>query len=378
MIHITYTLGSLKNAGGAERVLINKTNWLVNHGYKITVLVADNGGYTIPFNIDSKTELRFVNVNQYDTFLTKIPVIGFFFKINRLNSIYQSIYNSINPDIIFNIERGFDDFIIPRLRPHVPCIRESHSSLKAFEFMDTNKGQSLKNKFFTYLFSNQLKKFDKVILLTSEDREYRRLPNGNVVIPNMVQKFSLSPEYDIHSQQVISVGRLDKFKNFKDQILVWSKIVKKHPEWQLRIFGDGPEKQALQDLISSLNLDNNVFLMGTTQKIEAEYKKSAFFLFTSLAEGMPMVLGEAMQMGLPVVSYNCSCGPKDIISEAEDGFLIDVGDLDELESKILRLIENKELRAKMSAHAVKKSYSFSENVIMPKWTELFESMLHKD
>ena len=375
MKHIVYTIGSLDNPGGVERVLVNKANFLVQK-YKVTILVAQKNKSDFAYSISPSVNILVLDINKYDNGWTKIPILGFFYKIKKLKKIYQNIMNQIKPDIVINVERGFEDFILPKLNPHIPCIRESHSSLQASGLMD-HYNKSIKGKFFTYLYNQQLKKFDKLVLLTEEDRKFRNYKNGDVVIPNVVSKFDIEPNYDLNAKEVISVGRLDQFKNFKDQILVWKNIIKTHPNWKLKIYGEGPEKKSLSSLIKTLELESHVFLMGRSNHIEKELKNSAFFLFTSMAEGFGMVLVEAMQMGLPVISYNCPCGPKDIITDNEDGFLVRLNDRDELQLKILELIEKLHLRKTMSSYAIEKSKRYNEGAIMPRWIELFDKIINK-
>lgn len=373
-MHILYTIGSLANSGGVERVLVNKANYFVKYGFKVTIIV--NNTTDSIYNLSPKVNI--ISLKEYynkESFLVKIPIIGFFYKISKLKKVYNIIINKLQPDVVINVERGFEDFILHQLNSKIPCIRESHSSLKASKII--NCSGSYKDKFFTYLYNQQLKKFDEVVLLTDEDKRARNFKNGRTVIPNVISKFDIEPKYDLNSKIVISVGRLDQFKNFKDQIIIWKQIIKDHPNWKLEIFGDGPEKHNLNRLIQELKLSNHVFLMGKTNSIAEEYQKASFLLFTSIAEGFGMVLVEAMQMGLPVISYNCPCGPSDIITNNKDGFLVDVGNLKELENKIDFLITNPNHRIAMSYNAIDKSKFFSEEVIMPKWIELFNNLIAK-
>lgn len=374
-MHILYTIGSLANSGGVERVLVNKINYLVNQNIKVTIIV----NHTKDSVYDLSPKAFLISLEEYkrnENFMVRIPVLGFFYKILVLKEVYNTIINELQPDIVINVERGFEDFILHQLDSKIPCIRESHSSLKASKII--NRTGSYKDKFFTYLYNRQLKKFDEVILLTEEDREYRNFENGKTVIPNLISKFEIEPKYNVNSKFAISVGRLDQFKNFKDQIIVWKEIVKSYPEWKLKIFGEGPEKENLNKLIQEMGLSNHVFLMGKSTSIAEEYQKASFFIFTSLAEGFGMVLVESMQMGLPVVSYNCPCGPKDIISQGEDGYLIEVGNKNELKHKIEYLISNPKDRLKLSHNALEKSKLFSEEIIMPQWIKLFSKMTSKD
>lgn len=373
-MHIIYTIGSLQNPGGVERVLINKANFFVNHGYDVTIIVANKGDYNYAYQLDHQVNVLHINTNQYDNLITRIPLLGFFCKIKKLKKVYSVLIKQLKPDIIINVERGFEDFILPNISPDIKTIRECHSSQKAVQLINSESHFNKRDKFFTSLYNKQLLKYDEVVFLTEEDLIDRKFSNGRNYIPNIISKFSITPDYNLSFREVISVGRLDQFKNFKDQIYVWKKIVQKYPDWILKIYGDGSEKQNLLNLISQLGLEKNVLLMGKSLQIEDALQKSAFFLFTSLAEGFGMVIVEAMQMGLPVVSYNCPCGPKDIISDGIDGFLVDVNDKEFLEKKVSELIENTELRKQMSNNAIKKSGDYSEEIIMPQWIKLFNKL----
>lgn len=370
---ILYFIGQLDRYGGVETVLVNKANYLADRErFEVTLLIANQNKRKIVYKISKNVRVIDMAINDNDIFLIKIPVIGFLFKIILLKNKYQKIINKINPDILINVERGFEDFFIPYLKPSRICIRESHSSIKAVKFMDFNKG--IKHSFFSCLFNSMLKKYDKVVLLTRQDAMDRNYFNGDVVIPNLVSSFNIDTKYNTKSKKVISVGRLDRFKNFKDQIIVWKEIVRLYPEWTLHIYGDGPEKDNLKKIIRQYHLENNVFLEGKSNRIQEDYARSSFFVFTSLAEGFGMVLVEAMQMGLPVISYNCPCGPKDIISNHKDGLLVNLGDLEMLKQSILKLIEHPELRIEMSKQAIKKSSNYSEKKIMPMWIKLFKQV----
>lgn len=376
-MHIVYTIGSLKNSGGVERVLVNKANYLSEIGYKVTLLIAQQDDREYAYKLSHRIRIIHVDINKVDDISSRIPILGFFIKIQRLKKVYQRICDEIIPDIIINVERGYEDFILHQLKPHIPCIRESHLSLEASVIKDRGGKSSFKNNFFTYFYNRQLRKFDNVVLLTEEDRRYRSFANGKVVIPNLVSKFSLDAAYSLQSKKAISVGRLDQFKNFRDQILIWKTIVDHYPDWTLEIYGEGPEKNNLQNMISELDLQSHVFLRGKSSSVEAVLQSSAFFVFTSIAEGFGMVLVEAMQMGLPVVAYRCPCGPGDIITHGEDGFLVEVGDRAQFTAYALKLIEDQELRERMSAAALRKSDQYSAEVIMPRWISLFKSILHE-
>jgi glycosyltransferase involved in cell wall biosynthesis len=209
--------------------------------------------------------------------------------------------------------------------------------------------------------------------LTEQDKKDRSYLKNKFVIPNAVQNPELLIS-NLSNKRAISVGRLDQFKNFSDQIKTWKKVIKKHPDWTLHIYGEGSERQELQQQIKESALTNHVFLEGNSKNIIERYAESSFFIFTSLAEGFGMVLVEAMQSGLPVISYDCPCGPGDIITDEIDGYLIKVHNVEKLEQRICELIENEDKRKMMGKNAAVKSRRFLPENIMPQWINLFQSL----
>ena len=374
MINIVFCIGNLSKPGGTERVLINIVNALAkNKGYHIYVITEHQGDVSPYYPISDTVKIIDLKINDIQSFVFKIPVIGFFYKINVVKKKYKAAISTLIPHIIINFERGFADFSIPDL--DVVSIRGLHSSLKAVRLMDRAGNVNFKKRFFTYLYNRQLTKYDEVVFLTKCDMDARKLKNGRTIIPNYIPKFDLAPNYSTESKKIISIGRLDKFKNFEDQIRMFETVVKIHNDWSLYIYGEGRERENLMNLIGELNLQNHVYLMGNTQQVERVLQESAFFIFTSIAEGFGIVQIEAMQMGLPVISYNCDCGPSEIITDTVDGFLIDAGNTDQFLDKMLLLMNDPQLRKKMSDRAIEKSKNYSEDKIIHQWHSLFNQKI---
>ena len=148
-----------------------------------------------------------------------------------------------------------------------------------------------------------------------------------------------------------------------------------HPFWVLKIFGSGEKYDYVNNCIIESNLEKVIEIHEPTSDIQQEYLNSSIFVLSSRYEGLPMVLLEAMSCGLPVVSYDCKCGPKDIIKDGIDGFLVREGDIDDLARKIMLLIESEDLRKQMGTKAYQKSKLYSQETIMTKWEEVFESVV---
>jgi glycosyltransferase involved in cell wall biosynthesis len=222
-------------------------------------------------------------------------------------------------------------------------------------------------------------RMDAVVTLTDADgADYAAALDGArtrlATIPN-----AFSPEDRALAQPdskiIIAAGRLTRQKGFDLLIEAFASVADAHPDWQLRIYGDGKERAALRRLIHRLHLYNHVFLMGGTTGLEQELPKGAMFVLSSRAEGFGMVLIEAMAHGLPVVSFDCPNGPAEIISHERDGLLVPPGDLTGLAAAIQRLITDTGLRDALGTVALASAQRYDMSRIRPRWEHLFTELL---
>jgi glycosyltransferase involved in cell wall biosynthesis len=376
-LKIVYCTGALYNPGGAERVLINKANYLADiANYEVWIITADQRAKPFCFPLNKK--IKFVDASIHRLIPKRvIPLVTKKRLLPKIVKHYQSIIDEIQPDIIIVNELGFDDEIIPMLNSSAKKIREFHSSHEAVKMMIAAKKDwksRLQSSYVNQQSYRQFNKFDCVVLLTESDRKEAHYGTLTEVIPNTLSKPKIGCSR-LEERKVITVGRLDNLKNHIAQIEVWAGVVRDYPNWSLHMYGEGPEKKRLQQTIVDRGLENNVFLEGLCTDINKEYQNSSLFLFTSLAEGFGMVLIEAMSLGLPCISYDCPCGPSEIIDNGVNGWLIPIGDTKMLLEKTKELIENSEMRIKMGRAAYEKSkYYFPEN-IMPRWQKLFNKLV---
>ena len=375
-MRVLYCVSQLALRGGAERIVISKMNALVRHyGVEVHVLIADQKGRDYAYPLDSSVQVHDMCVSSYVPNRV-VPFISFFQTCQRLKQVYADKIQQICPDVVLVIERGFDDFVIPFICKDIPRLREFHSSREAANIRANaveGKLRRLSVKLQNKLVYSLFNKYDGVVVLTQRDLNYSHYSNATYVIPNFIPQIP-KEQSSLDKKNVISVGRLDKNKNFKDQILAWEKVAKKHSDWTLHIYGEGPERFSLEQLIKTLNLCDKVILHGNVSNIDDFYLESSFCLFTSKAEGFGMVLIEAMSFGLPCISYDAPCGPSEIISEGKDGFLVSMDDISTLEKRINYLIENQEARCSMGTAARKKAEKFTEAVVMPQWISLFNQL----
>ena len=224
---------------------------------------------------------------------------------------------------------------------------------------------------------------DAVTTVTEADaRAYRKLglPGVRVQsVPNSVPAPSVPPA-DPAAKTVVAAGRLTRVKRYDLLIDAFAEVVADHPDWKLRIYGTG---DAVQDVkapltrqIKERGLGEQVFLMGSVTPLEPELAKGSIAAVTSQRESFGMTIVEAMRCGLPVVATDCPHGPREIIADGVDGFLVPVDDTAAYARTLRRLVEDDELRAKTARAALDASTRFDPARIAARhealWTELVE------
>lgn len=222
------------------------------------------------------------------------------------------------------------------------------------------------------------RRLDAVTVLTEADEQaYRKALRGSDVrvarIPNPLA--DSDPERSaLDRPLVVSAGRLVKSKGFDKLVAAFEDVARDHPDWRLRIFGSGPEKERLREQIHRRHLYNHVYLMGTSRQLDRELAKASVFVLSSRREGFGMVLAEAMSHGVPVISYDCPQGPREIITDGEDGLLVPPGDVAGLASAMKRLAEDEALRRSMGARAAESAGRFAVDRVRERWEGLFEEL----
>ncbi len=191
-----------------------------------------------------------------------------------------------------------------------------------------------------------------------------------VVIPNPVMK----PEKKLVQRQgnlIVGIGRLSEEKNFHLLIEAFYGIKKKYPDWHLEIYGDGPLRKQLENLILKLNLKDSVKLPGVVKDIDEVLQRADIFVLCSKFEGFPNVLCEAMANGCAVVSSRC--GPaEEIIIDNENGLLVNINDVEEIKKAIEHLITNEGLRSRIGEKGREITEKYSMDRIIGNWLCVIE------
>jgi len=220
-------------------------------------------------------------------------------------------------------------------------------------------------------------RYNITVVLTKEDKErFWKTDDNVVVIPNPVT-LSHAQRSKLTAKTVIAAGRLEREKNFSSLLRSWKIVHQKHADWTLEIWGDGKERNHLEQMAAELHLQGSARIMGVTDDAISKMVQASVFVLSSLHEGLPLVVLEAMSCGLPVVSYACPCGPKDIITEGKDGYLVPTGDEESLAERICFLIEHEDIRREMGKAAAEKSKQYALEPIIRQWMTLFSELTAK-
>lgn len=375
---IIYLIAGTYRAAGMERVLAGKTAWLASHGCEILVATTDQRGRKPAFGFAPQVRHIDLGINYEETnggsFVSKIVSYPFkqirhFFALKRLLACEK-------PDIVVSMfcnDAG--------LLPHIPDGRgkvlEIHfSRLKRLQYGRTGLW-AVSDRLRSRHDSRVVARYDKFVVLTEEDRRLWGELDNICVIPNSKPFEIEGPvEYDRASRTVLAAGRLNFQKAFDRLVEAWARLPQSllSEGWKLEIAGEGEEKDKIEALIHELGLEGSVILSGACPDMRRKYLKSSIYAMTSRYEGLPMVLVEAQTCGLPIVAMACQCGPRDVVSDGEDGFLVPDGDVDAFARKLAALMSDEDLRAAMSQAAVRASGRYDEEIIMPRWKELFENL----
>lgn len=371
---IVYSILGTYNSGGMERVLANKANYLANLGYEITIVTTDQQGRKPYFELHPSIKQHDLGINytQNNTQGLLKKLITYPKKQKQHQAGLTKLLLEIKADITISL---FDNDA-----PFLYKIKDGSKKIIEIHFSRYKRIQYARKGLWKWVDHYRNKKdlqhvqqYDRFVVLTQEDRGYWGDLHNICVIPN-TNSFIPQALSTTENKRVIAVGRYDFQKGFDDLIRAWSKVHSQAPDWRLDIFGHGPLQKELEALIHELKLSDVVHLCPPVKTIEQEYVQSSIAAMTSRYEGLPMVLLEAQACGLPMVAYSCKCGPKDIIHEGENGFLVAEGNEQQFAEQLLHLIHNPALRTQMGKKSMVLADEFSELKIMQQWLSLFKEV----
>lgn len=377
-LKIVYCTPALYMAGGVERVLTLKANYFAeNYGYDITIVLTE--GINKPLFYPLSDKIKIVNLNIGFEELWTCSFLKKIFVYLQKQRIYKKRLTTelmrLRPDITISLLRREINFLTS-IKDGSKKIGELHVNRTNYRNFEVGEANVIKNLFAKLWMQNlvfHLKRLDRFVVLTEEDKASWTEINNINVIPDPLA-FNIGEVSPLTNKRVIAVGRYVYQKGFDLLLKAWSKIENQHTDWELVVYGMG-DRDSYEQIIDRLHIDRSrCHLYGSTPDIKKEYLNSSLFVFSSRFEGFGMVLIEAMACGLPVVSFDCPCGPKDIVRHEEDGVLVPSGNIYSLANAMHKLMSDDILRKNMASVALTNVRRFQLDDIGKRWKDLFYSV----
>ena len=225
------------------------------------------------------------------------------------------------------------------------------------------------------------RKLDALAVLTDQDGEaYRRAMNGTAPpmwrLPNTVRAIE-PPRADLSKKRVFAAGRLTPQKGYDFLVHAWAPVARKHPDWELKICGNGQSRSRLEARIEEEGIGGQTTLAGPTNDVPGEMAQASVYALSSRFEGFPLVLVEAMSKGMACVAFDCPTGPGDIIDDHRNGLLVPAKDVEGLTAALMEMVEDEELRRRCGDAAIETAREYTMDTIGPKWDEMLQALLQQ-
>lgn len=359
---LIFITSNLSQTGGLQMItacLANEFSKLDKYSVEIINLGLKFGDekYKLNPNIDVNY-VGISNSNCKNKFELIINTVKRYIKLKK----YVRLNNTNKNQVIIGMGLG-SSYLLPYIynRKNNILIGTQHSPVRHTKLMDIFRKITIEKM-------NHYVVLDKDTKIDMETN--CKLKNIKVISNPLSIKVDSS--CNINSKTVLAIGRLSKEKGFDILLDVWKVVVSKHNDWNLVIVGEGKEYESLNNKIQSLGIDKSVSIKPFTKEIDKYYKNASIFSLSSRYEGFGLVALEAQAFGIPVVAFDCPTGPRNIINNGIDGYLIELGNIQEFSERISDLIENNELRVKIGNNAIENSKKFSIENIINEWKKLIE------
>jgi len=378
-LKIVYITPQLYTADGAVRVLTMKANYFAeNYKYDITIILTDGKDKPLFYQLSDKIHIINLDLNfeelWHQPFFKKALI--YLKKQRKYKYLLTKELMQLRPDITVSLLRREINFIndIKDGSKKIGELHVNRNNYRNFEKVDANMLKKVFAKFWMDSLIRHIKRLDKFIVLTDEDRHNWTELDNVTIIPNPLP-FTPKTVSPLTTKRIIAVGRYVYQKGFDLLLEAWSKVYMNCPEWRLELFGDG-DKASYEAIRDKLGIPANYCILhGRTNNIEQEYLNSSIYVCSSRFEGFGMVIVEAMACGLAVVSFNCPWGPSSIIKNGEDGMLVESERVDLLAKAMTSLINNPDKCRMLAKNATHNVQRFQMDLIAERWKRLFESLI---
>ena len=378
---IVYCTPALYSAGGVERVVSVKANYFADvYGYDVTIIVTEGRERECFFPLSDKVKVINLQLGfeelWHASFLKKIVL--YLIKQHKYKKRLTTELLQLHPDVTISVLRREINFIntIPDGSIKVGELHVNRSNYRNFASRDSN---IVKRLFAHYWMNNligHLKKLDCMVVLTKAAKnDWPELTNVTL-IPDPLP-FSVNSVSPLCNKRVISIGRYAYEKGNDLLLRAWARVQNECDEWLLDIYGMGEQKPYRQ-LMGDIGIDcQRCRLHGSLVDVKEVYLNSAIFALPSRFEGFGLVLVEAMASGVPVISFDCENGPRNIITNGIDGYLIRPFDVVAYADRLISLIKDANLRKRVGAEARQTSLQYKIDDVALRWKTLFDNMVDK-
>lgn len=379
-MHILYIYAEISIKGGTDKILVDKANYLVNHGYDVTIVTESQMGKPLSFKLEDKVchiDMGLDFGKQYTQgsfrrFMTYSSLM------RKYKSRLKKVVDRQRPDIIISA-MGRSLSLLSKIDYDGIKIGEAHTTkphLRSLHLMEQRGGIfKVIAKYMRWKMCRYASQLDALVLLTPNDAEDWKSVVKTFVIPNPISFFP-KVSAELVNKQVIMVGRYNDAKGYDYLIPAWEIVHLRHPDWALNVYGSGELRDQVKEWIRERHLETTIIMHNPVDNIMEKYKDSSICVLSSRYEGFSLVILEAMSCGVPVVSFDCPYGPRNIIKNGEDGILIEPLNYQALAEGICQLIENKSLRMQLGANARENVLRFSQDSIMEQWEDLFHKLVN--
>ena len=373
---IVYCTPALYMAGGVERVLTLKANYFAEHyDYEVTIILTEGKDKPCAYNLSDKVKLINLDINFEE--LWECSFIKKIFLYLKKQRIYKRKLKAelmrIRPDITDSLLRREINFLT-KIKDGSVKIGELHVNrlnYRNFEANDSNLIKALFSRFWMFSLIRHLKRLNRFVVLTEEDKENWPELHNVIAIPNPIS-FNTDCVSRLDNKRVLAVGRYAYQKGYDMLLKAWAIVEDKCPEWELNIYGQG-NREPYDKIAKDLRL-KNCHLNGSVSNINEKYLDSSVFVVSSRFEGLSMSLLEAMSFGLAVVSFDCPCGFRDVITSGVNGVLVPKDSVESLAEQIVVVLQNSDYIVELGKNARVRSQDFRLEVLAEKWKQLFESL----
>lgn len=367
-MRLLYFTIQINMVGGLARIVIDKINWLVAHGYEVTLCNIENLPLKPTYQIDARVKLIQGNIQTTPGgIVTRVK--GVLAAIKRTRDIIQEV----GPDVIVNAHCPLVTWILPFVCHKIPKIVEIHQSRQGLEVFDRQFMSPITRWIHRYSIKWIYSRYNKFVVLTHGDQDQWKCKNC-IVIPNfhnfkVMENIPEPAEY----RQIILLARLMPQKRIDLMIDIWAMIARDFPGWKVKVLGEGILRPQLEARIQKLGLQKSFLLPGEVKDVTEELHHSDILCLTSEYEGFGIVLIEAMAKGIPVIAFEY-VGVHDIINENVDGLIVTFGDVRQYAERLRQLMTDASLRRELAGQALSSVNKFDKEMVMTRWCTLFNEM----